>query len=37
MAISMVEEPEKQKARECAIEALKLAEEYGIVKKNPDK
>lgn len=37
MAISVLEEPAKKPAVDCAKEALQFAEEYKIVKKNPDK
>lgn len=36
MAVSILEAPDRQKARECCKEVLQLAEEYNIIKKNKD-
>lgn len=37
MAVSILDDPAKKSAADCAKEALKYAEEYNIIKKNPDK
>lgn len=37
MAVSILDDPAKKSAADCAKEALKFAEEYNIIKKNPDK
>jgi len=37
MALSILEDPERKAAVECTKEALKFAENYSIIKKNPDK
>ncbi|KAL4218417.1 Protein unc-45 A [Mactra antiquata] len=36
MAVSILEAPERQSARECCKEVLKMAEDYEIVRKNTD-
>ena len=36
MALSIIEDPVKENARECAKAVLEQAEEYGIVKKSED-
>ena len=36
MALSIIEEPQKQNARECALAVLEQAEEFGIIKKRDD-
>ena len=37
MAVSILTEPEKQKAKECCLEALEVAEKHGVIQKNPNK
>ncbi|KAH3710054.1 hypothetical protein DPMN_069520 [Dreissena polymorpha] len=36
MAVSLLKEPERASAKECCLEALKIAEEYNIIQKNLD-
>ena len=36
MALSIIQDPEKQKVKECAEAVLQQAEEYGIIKKKDD-